>query len=73
MNIDGVKVAAKTGTAEGPNGEHLWLISIYPAEDPQIVALIMFENSKYQFASKLTPYMENILSYYKNEYNTNKR
>ncbi len=73
LNIDGVKVAAKTGTAEGPNGEHLWLISIYPAEDPQIVALIMFENSKYQFASKLTPYMENILSYYKNEYNTNKR
>ncbi|HPO28651.1 MAG TPA: penicillin-binding protein 2 [Caldisericia bacterium] len=73
LNVDGVKVAAKTGTAEGPNGEHLWLISIFPADDPQIVALIMFENSKYEFASELTPYMKNILLYYKNEYNTNKR
>lgn len=73
LDIDGTKVAAKTGTAEGPNGEHLWLISIYPAHDPQIVALIMFENSKLQYASELTPYLREILLYYKNEYNSEKR
>lgn len=73
LNVDGVKVAAKTGTAEGPNGEHLWLISIFPADDPQIVSLLMFENSKYKFASELTPYIKNILLYYKNKYNTNER
>lgn len=71
--IDGIPVAAKTGTAEGPNGEHLWLISIYPADDPQIVALIMFENSKMEYASELTPYLKEILTYYQNEYNSNAR
>ena len=73
LNIDDVKIAAKTGTAEGSQGEHLWLISIFPADNPQIVALIMFENSKMRYASELTPYLRKILLYYKNEYNTKKR
>ncbi len=73
LEVNGIKVAAKTGTAEGPKGEHLWLISIFPADNPQIVALIMFENSKMKYASELTPYLRKILTTYEKEYNSKKR
>ena len=35
--IEGVKVAGKTGTAESGNGEaHSWWITFAPADDPKI-------------------------------------
>jgi penicillin-binding protein 2 len=64
LNFDNIKVAAKTGTAEGTTGVHLWLISIVPADNPEIVALVMFENSTKQLASELVPYLKQILQYY---------
>ena len=43
--IDGVKVAGKTGTAESGNGEpHSWWITFAPADDPKIAMCVMVEN-----------------------------
>ncbi|CAN5329254.1 penicillin-binding transpeptidase domain-containing protein [soil metagenome] len=43
--IPGVRVAAKTGTAENPSGDpHSWFISFAPADDPEIAVAVMVEN-----------------------------
>lgn len=46
--IDGVKVAAKSGTAEnGPNNSlapHAWFISFAPADDPKVAVAVIVEN-----------------------------
>ena len=43
--IEGTKVAGKTGTAENPQGEpHSWFISFAPADDPEIAIAVMVEN-----------------------------
>jgi penicillin-binding protein A len=43
--IEGVKVAGKTGTAESGNGEaHSWWITFAPADDPKIAMCVMVEN-----------------------------
>jgi peptidoglycan glycosyltransferase len=43
--IEGVKVAGKTGTAESGNGEpHSWWITFAPADDPRIAMCVMVEN-----------------------------
>ena len=43
--IEGVKVAGKTGTAESGNGEpHSWWITFAPADDPEIAMCVMVEN-----------------------------
>jgi penicillin-binding protein A len=46
IDIDGVSVAAKTGTAENAHGDdHGWFIAFAPSENPQVVVSILFENS----------------------------
>ncbi len=43
--IPGVKVAAKTGTAENPAGDpHSWFIAFAPADDPEIAVAVIVEN-----------------------------
>ena len=43
--IQGTKVAGKTGTAENPQGQpHSWFISFAPADDPEIAIAVMVEN-----------------------------
>ena len=43
--IEGMKVAGKTGTAESGNGEpHSWWITFAPADDPEIAMCVMIEN-----------------------------
>lgn len=43
--VPGVKVAAKTGTAEDPPREpHSWFVSFAPADDPKIAVAVMVEN-----------------------------
>jgi penicillin-binding protein A len=43
--IEGVKVAGKTGTAESGNGlPHSWWITFAPADDPEIAMCVMIEN-----------------------------
>ena len=43
--IEGTKVAGKTGTAENPQGEpHSWFVSFAPADDPEIAIAVMVEN-----------------------------
>jgi len=41
--VDGVRVAGKTGTAEGAGGPHAWFIAVAPADDPTIVVAVMVE------------------------------
>ncbi|MBA3490582.1 MAG: penicillin-binding protein 2 [Rubrobacteraceae bacterium] len=43
--IEGMKVAGKTGTAESGNGAaHSWWITFAPADDPEIAMCVMIEN-----------------------------
>jgi peptidoglycan glycosyltransferase len=43
--IEGIKVAGKTGTAESGNGPpHAWWITFAPADDPEIAMCVMVEN-----------------------------
>ncbi|MDR8389773.1 penicillin-binding protein 2 [Aliifodinibius sp. S!AR15-10] len=47
-NLDSIKVAGKTGTAQNPHGkDHGWFISFAPLENPQIVVVVLMENSGY--------------------------
>ena len=43
--MEGIKVAAKTGTAQTPNGEpHAWFLGFAPADDPKIAFVVMVEH-----------------------------
>jgi peptidoglycan glycosyltransferase len=45
VEIPGMKVAGKTGTAESGNGPpHSWWITFAPADDPEIAMCVMIEN-----------------------------
>jgi peptidoglycan glycosyltransferase len=46
MRIPGVKVGAKTGTAEvGPGGKpHAWMVGLAPATNPQVAVAVVIEN-----------------------------
>lgn len=47
-NLDSVKVAGKTGTAQNPHGEdHGWFICFAPLDDPQIAVAVLVENGGY--------------------------
>jgi penicillin-binding protein A len=46
--IPGVKVAGKTGTAENPTGDHhAWFVSFAPAENPEVLVVVIIENGGY--------------------------
>lgn len=45
-NLDSVKIAGKTGTAQNPHGEdHGWFIAFAPFEDPKIAVAVLVENA----------------------------
>lgn len=44
-NIEGVRVAGKTGTAENSTGKaHSWFIGFAPADDPKVAICVMLES-----------------------------
>ncbi len=44
--IEGVKVAGKTGTAETGSGEpHSWFVGYAPADKPEVVVVVLIENA----------------------------
>ncbi len=46
MSSLGVKVAAKTGTAQNPHGKaHAWYIALAPADNPTIAVAVVVENA----------------------------
>jgi penicillin-binding protein 2 len=65
-----LKIAAKTGTAEGvktSKGEitwDLWLAAFAPADDPKIVAVMMFENSSLEFGGNLAPLLKEAIEFW---------
>lgn len=47
-DLDSIKVAGKTGTAQNPHGEdHGWFIAFAPYEDPEIAVAVLMENAGY--------------------------
>ncbi|NGP89315.1 penicillin-binding protein 2 [Fodinibius halophilus] len=47
-NLDSIKVAGKTGTAQNPHGQdHGWFISFAPMDDPKIAVAVLVENGGY--------------------------
>lgn len=47
-DLDSVKVAGKTGTAQNPHGQdHGWFISFAPVDDPKIAIAVLVENGGY--------------------------
>jgi penicillin-binding protein 2 len=45
-HIPDITVAGKTGTAQNPHGEaHAWFVGYAPAENPQIVVVVLIENA----------------------------
>jgi penicillin-binding protein 2 len=62
--IDTVGVCGKTGTAQTPNGlAHSWFAAYAPADDPQIVVLVMVENAG-DGSAVAAPISRDILEYY---------
>jgi len=48
LNVSGVKIAAKTGTAQlGRNNEHMnsWVVGFWPYEDPQFAFAVVLEKA----------------------------
>jgi len=46
VNLPGVEVAAKTGTAQNPQGDpHAWMVAFAPADNPRVVVAVIVENA----------------------------
>ena len=44
--VEGIRIAGKTGTAENPHGEdHAWFVAYAPADDPEVAVAVIVENS----------------------------
>ena len=47
-DLDSIKVAGKTGTAQNPHGQdHGWFICFAPMDDPEIAVAVLVENGGY--------------------------
>jgi len=47
-DLDSIRVAGKTGTAQNPHGQdHGWFISFAPMDDPKIAIAVLVENGGY--------------------------
>jgi penicillin-binding protein 2 len=68
LYIPSIQIAAKTGTAqvEGQREtqQHVWMGAVFPYEKPTCVAFMMFENSSFEYASELAPYLKDFILYY---------
>ena len=61
-----MKVAAKTGTAENPQGEdHAWVVAYAPADDPKLALAVIVENGGFG-SSVSVPVAREILKKYFN-------
>ncbi len=68
LHLSKIPIAAKTGTAQGPYAPDgsvtwdLWLTGFAPADNPQIVATMMLENSEtFNFGGDLSPFIRDIV------------
>jgi penicillin-binding protein 2 len=62
--IDTVGVCGKTGTAQTPNGlPHSWFAAYAPADEPEIVVLVLIENAG-DGSAVAAPITREILEYY---------
>ena len=43
--VDGVHVGGKTGTAQNSGRDHAWFTAFAPAEDPELVVVVLAENA----------------------------
>jgi penicillin-binding protein 2 len=57
-------LAGKTGTAQNPHGEdHAWFVGFAPAEDPEIVAVIIVEGGGHG-SSAAAPLVSRLIDFY---------
>lgn len=62
IKIDGISIAAKTGTAENETGvDHGWLVAFVPANDPQVCITILLESA--DGGKKAFPLAKKIIKY----------
>jgi penicillin-binding protein 2 len=62
VRVNNAQIFTKTGTAEAGNNEvHHWLISFGEANNPKVVGLLFFENSKFSSSHALAPLMRDLL------------
>lgn len=66
VQVKGVELCAKTGTAETNTAGNVdtWFIAFGPMKNPKVVALIMFENSPYARSTSMAPLMHRLLQKY---------
>lgn len=65
IQVEGIQVAAKTGTAQiTGEKQDIWIAAYAPVDNPQIVVLIMDEYSKLSYGSYLAPFAHELLSTY---------
>ncbi len=65
IQVEGIKVAAKTGTALiTDEKQDIWIAAYAPIDKPEIVVLLMDEYSKLDYGSYLAPFAHELLSAY---------
>ena len=63
--VSNLKIAAKTGSAQTPNGiDHGWYTAFFPADNPQFVLCIVIENIG--GSAKVLPIVKNIIEHLTN-------
>ena len=64
--IKGIKVAAKTGTAENEKQgkEHAWMVAFAPAENPEIAVAVVLEYSGGSGGANCGPIVRGVISQY---------
>jgi len=68
IKLEGISVAAKTGTAQiTGEKQDIWIAAYAPVENPEIVVLLMDEYSKILYGSYLAPFAHELLSVYFSE------
>ncbi|NLI16132.1 MAG: penicillin-binding protein 2 [candidate division Zixibacteria bacterium] len=64
VQLPGISVAGKTGTAQNPHGkEHSWFVCIAPAVNPEISIAVLVENAGHG-STVAAPLAKRILQYY---------
>jgi len=73
IQVEGIEVCAKTGTAETGtlNLYHTWLVAFAPMDNPQVAVLLMYENSPYERSTSMAPLVHRMLQQYFDLYGGN--